>query len=102
MADIQQLMQLGQQLQGRLQQIDTDLADRIISADSGGGMVRVSVDGTGRLRSLDIEPGVFQEGDGSFLAELILSAVSEAQRRADEERQSALKKTSNMPFPFAL
>ncbi len=102
MADIQQLMQLGQQLQGRLQQMDTDLAERIISADAGGGMVRVSVDGRGHLRELDIEPGVFQQGDASFLADLVLSAVAEAQRRAEEERQAALKRTSGVPFPFSL
>ena len=102
MADLQQLMQLGQQLQGRLQQLDTDLADRSIDASAGGGMVRVTVDGRGFLRSLDIEPGVFEERDAGFLAELVLSAISEAQRRSDAERQAAMQGVQNAAPPLSL
>jgi len=102
MADLQQIMQLGQQLQGRLQQLDTDLADRSIDASAGAGMVRVTVDGRGFLRSLDIEPGVFQDHDADFLAELIVSAISEAQRRADDERQAAMQSVQTSAPPLTL
>lgn len=102
MADLQQIMQLGQQLQGRLQQLDTDLADRSIDASAGAGMVRVTVDGRGFLRSLDIEPGVFADHDADFLAELILSAISEAQRRADDERQAAMQSVQTSAPPLTL
>jgi DNA-binding YbaB/EbfC family protein len=99
MADLQQIMQLGQQLQGRLQQLETDLADRAIDAAAGGGMVRVTVDGRGALRSLNIDPAVFDDHDADFLAELILSAISEAQRRAMDERQSAMQQLQPSSFP---
>jgi DNA-binding YbaB/EbfC family protein len=102
MADLQQIMQLGQQLQGRLQQLDTDLADRSIEAAAGGGMVKVTVDGRGFLRRLDIEPGVFADHDADFLAELILSAISEAQRRANDERQAAMQKVQTSAPPLTL
>jgi hypothetical protein len=100
MADLQQIMQLGQQLQGRLQQLETDLADRSIDATAGGGMVRVTVDGRGALRSLDVDPAVFDDHDADFLAELILSAVSEAQRRATDERQAAMQQLQPASFPM--
>jgi DNA-binding protein YbaB len=44
MADLQQLFQLGQQMQGRLQQLQTELASRTIETSSGGGMVKVTGD----------------------------------------------------------
>ena len=102
MADLQQIMQLGQQLQGRLQELETDLADRAIDAAVAGGMVRVTVDGRGALRSLDIDPAAFEDRDAGFLAELILSAVGEAQRRAAEERQAAMQRLqpSSLPLPL--
>ena len=49
MADLQQLFQLGQQVQGRLQQLQSELAGRTIETSAGGGMVRVTADGRGTV-----------------------------------------------------
>jgi hypothetical protein len=59
MADLQQLFQLGQQVQGRLQQLQSELANRTIETTAGGGMVRVTADGRGTVRGL-IDPAVFE------------------------------------------
>ena len=59
MADIQQLFQLSQQMQGRLQQLQADLADRVVEASAGGGMVKVRADGRGLDQALrDAEAGL--------------------------------------------
>jgi DNA-binding protein YbaB len=49
MTNIQQLMQMGQQLQARMAQLQEELSAREISASSGGGMVTATVDGKGTL-----------------------------------------------------
>ena len=72
MADLQQLFQLGQQMQGRLQQLQTELAGRTIETTAGGGMVRVTADGRGTVRAVMIDPAVFQEHDAEFLGDLVL------------------------------
>ena len=59
MADFQQLFQLGQQMQGRLQQLQTELAKRTIETSSGGGMVRVTADGQGTVRAVRIDPAIW-------------------------------------------
>ena len=100
MADLQQLFQLGQQVQGRLQQLQTELAGRTIETSAGGGMVRVTADGRGTVRSVVIDPAVFQDHDAEFLSELVLAAVAEAQRRAAELMQSEMRKVSPVPLPF--
>lgn len=84
MADLQQLFQLGQQVQGRLHQLQTELADRMVEAQAGAGLVRVRVDGRGAVRNLEIDPAAFEGRDAELLADLVLSAVAEAQRRAAE------------------
>jgi len=99
MADLQQLFQLSQQVQGRLQQLQTELAGRIIEGSAGGGLVRVTVDGRGTVRGVSIDPAVFAEHDADFLGDLVLSAIAEAQRRAAEVLQAEMRKVQPFPFP---
>jgi nucleoid-associated protein EbfC len=99
MADLQQLFQLGQQMQGRLQQLQSELADRSIEASAGAGLVRVRVDGRGMLRSLSIDPQAFEGRDPELLADLILGAVAEAQRRAADLVQAEMRKLTPTSLP---
>jgi hypothetical protein len=102
MADWQQLMQLSQQMQGRLQQLQHDLAEKTYDAQAGGGLVRVTVDGKGAVRSLQIDSEAFQGRDAELLADLILSAVAEGQRRAAEALQQEMRRLSPLPINLPL
>ncbi|MEZ4589378.1 MAG: YbaB/EbfC family nucleoid-associated protein [Gemmatimonadales bacterium] len=102
MADLSQFLQLGQQMQGRLQQLQADLAGRSVEAAAGGGLVRVKTDGRGLVRELVIDPEAFEGRDPELLADLILSAIAEAQRRAGEAAQAEARKVPGMPFPLGL
>ncbi|HET7599190.1 MAG TPA: YbaB/EbfC family nucleoid-associated protein [Gemmatimonadales bacterium] len=99
MADLQQLFQLSQQVQGRLQQLQTELAGRTIETSAGGGLVRVTADGRGTVSGVHIDPAVFNDHDAEFLADLVLSAVAEAQRRAADLLQAEMRKVQPFPFP---
>lgn len=100
MADLQQLFQLGQQVQGRLQQLQLELAGRTIEASAGAGLVRVAVDGRGMVRSVHIAPEAFEGRDAELLADLVVAAVAEAQRRAAALAQDEMKKVQPPPgFP---
>ncbi|HLS46962.1 MAG TPA: YbaB/EbfC family nucleoid-associated protein [Gemmatimonadales bacterium] len=99
MADIQQLFQLGQQMQGRLQQIQSDLADRVIETSAGGGLVQVRADGRGTIRAVTIDPAAFESRDAELLSDLVLSAVAEAQRRVAELVQAEMRKVQPPAWP---
>ena len=98
MADLNQLFQLSQQVQGRLQQLQAELADRLVEASSGGGLVRVKADGRGVVREVAIDPQAFERRDAELLSELVLTAVAEAQRRAAEAAQAEMRKVQGVPF----
>jgi DNA-binding YbaB/EbfC family protein len=102
MADLQQLLQLGHPKQGRLLQLQSELANRTIETTAGGGMVKVTADGRGTVRAVSIDPAVFQDRDADFLSDLVLAAVAEAQRRAAEMLQAEMRKVPPLPFasPF--
>ncbi len=103
MADLSQLFQLGQQVQGRLTQMQTELAEQSVMGSAGGGMVKVSADGRGQVRSITIDPVALADGDVEMLEDLVLAAVGDAQRRAEELYRSELKKaTGGLPLPFQL
>ncbi len=101
MADLQHLFQLGQQVQGRLQQLQSELAERTVEVGAGAGMVRVKVDGRGMLRGLTIDPQAFEGRDPELLADLIVGAVAEAQRRAADLVQAEIRRLSPIPNPLS-
>jgi DNA-binding YbaB/EbfC family protein len=102
MADWQQLMQLSQQMQGRLQQLQHDLAEKTYDGQAGAGLVRVTVDGKGAVRSLQIDPEAFQGRDADLLADLVLSAIAEGQRRAADALQQEMRRVSPLPLNLPL
>src|SRR5688500_20357631 len=91
MSNFQQLFQLGQQVQARLTQLQSELGNRTVTCSSGGGMVKVTADGRGRLREIKIDRTVVDPDDIEMLEDLILAAVNEAHQRAQqlyEDRKS--------------
>lgn len=105
MADLSQLLQLGQQVQGRLSQMQTELAQRTVTGSAGGGMVQAVADGRGRIRSVRIDPSIAGDADLEMLEDMVLAAVSDAQRKAEELYKDELKKLTggiSLPFQFPL
>jgi nucleoid-associated protein EbfC len=101
MNNIQQILQMGQQVQARLSQLQSELGQKTVSCSSGGGMVTATADGRGRIRSLKIDPSVVSAGDVEMLEDLVLAAVNEAQNRANQVYEEEMRKLSGgLPFPL--
>lgn len=66
------------------------LAASQVEASAGGGAVHVTMDGERRLKSIVIDPAVFEDGDADALQELILAACNEAWDKAGSAKSSAL------------
>ena len=79
--NIQKMMQQAQQMQENLQK---QLKETTVEATAGGGMVTVVMNGVKEVQSLTIDPEVVSKEDVEMLQDLILAAISDAQRRADE------------------
>jgi DNA-binding YbaB/EbfC family protein len=102
MADFQQLFQLGQQMQGRLHELQTELAQHTVETTAGGGLVRVTADGRGTIRAITIDAAAFDGRDAELLSDLVLAAVAEAQRRVGELVQAEMRKVQGSPFAAPL
>lgn len=103
MTNFQQLFQLGQQVQARLTQLQTELGNRTVTSSSGGGMVTVTTDGKGKVREIRIDPSVVDPNDVEMLEDLVIAAVNEAQQRAEQVYEEEMKKVAGgFPLPFNL
>jgi DNA-binding YbaB/EbfC family protein len=103
MADFMKLMQQAQQMQGKLQQIQEELATRTVSASSGGGMVTVEADGKGQVTRIKIDPSIVDAREVEMLEDLIVVAVTEAQKKAADMAKDEMGKLAgglNLPFGF--
>jgi DNA-binding YbaB/EbfC family protein len=85
MSSMRQLMKQAQEMQQKLQR---ELAETVIEASVGGGMVTVKMNGHKQLIAVKIEKEAIDPEDPGILEDLILSAVNEAGRRLEETMQN--------------
>ena len=82
--NIQQMMKQAQQMQERMQK---EMAELKVEGNAGGGMVTVVMNGAKQVQSLKIDPEVVSKDDVEMLQDLIVAAINDAHRKADEEMQ---------------
>ena len=103
MADFMKILQQAQQMQGRLAEMEQELQGKTVSATAGGGMVTVDADGKGQVKRVKIDASVVNPAAVEMLEDLVLVAVTEAQKKAAElARQEMGKLTGGMGLPFQL
>jgi len=103
MADLMKILQQAQEMQGRFQKIQDELQRITVSGSAGGGMVTVEANGQGTIQRVKIDPSVVNAADVEMLEDLVLVAVTEAQKKAQAQAQQELGKlTGGMNLPFKL
>ncbi|OQX12842.1 MAG: YbaB/EbfC family nucleoid-associated protein [Desulfobulbaceae bacterium A2] len=85
--NIQDLFTQARDFQGKMERLQQELADKTVEAESGAGMVRVTVNGRGDVLRLHIEPQLIRPDEGTMLEELVMAAVNEGLRRSRELAQ---------------
>jgi nucleoid-associated protein EbfC len=94
------MMKQAQKLQARMVEMQAELGNRTVTAQSGGGMVEATVNGRQELLSLRIDPEVVVAEDVDMLQDLITAAVNEALNKAREMMSQEMSKlTGGMQIP---
>lgn len=88
--NIADMMKQAQAMQTRMQEVQDEVGQQTVEASAGGGMVAVTANGKGEILNVKIDPSLLKDGDVEMLEDLILAAVNEAHRRAEEMMKSAL------------
>lgn len=84
MPNVQQMMQQVQKIQKDMELAREELKNEVLEASAGGGMVTVRINGELELKEVKIDPSAVDPDDVEMLADMVLAAVNEALRMAQE------------------
>jgi DNA-binding YbaB/EbfC family protein len=94
------LVKQAQKMQAKMAKLQEELAERTVEATAGGGMVKVTANGSQQIVSIKIEPEVVDPDDLEMLEDMVLAAVNEALKQSQEMVSSEMQKiTGGMNIP---
>ena len=100
MKNIGDLMKQAQQLQSRFQEAQERVNQIEAEGQSGGGMVRVTINGKGLAKSVRIDPSLIDPKDAGMLEDLVVAAINDARTKVDALMADEMSKvTGGLPLP---
>ena len=101
--NMQKLMKQAQKMQSEMAKAQESLAEMTVEGESGGGMVKVVVNGCQQIVSVKINPEIVDPEDVEMLEDLVLAAVKEGVRLSQEMANETMQKiTGGMGLPNGL
>jgi len=98
--DIGNILQQARQMQEKLGKVQEELAGKTLTGESGGSMVRVTMNGRRQVLSVAIEPALLTASEKQMLEDLLVAAINDAMRKAEELSQREMSKlTGGMAIP---
>jgi DNA-binding YbaB/EbfC family protein len=91
MKDFGAMMRQAQGLQQKLEEAQARLAASTVEGQAGGGLVRLTLLGTGALHSVAVDPGLLTPDDAEMLSDLLVAAHAEAKKKLDAEQAQTMQ-----------
>jgi DNA-binding YbaB/EbfC family protein len=98
MKDLSSLMKQAQAMQQKLGDAQDKIAALVLEGTAGGGMVKVTLKGTGELVRVDIDESLMAPGEAEMVADLVVAAHADAKRQLDAQQAEVMKQAAG---PFA-
>jgi nucleoid-associated protein EbfC len=105
MKNLGNLMKQAQQMQAKMGEMQTMMADMEVSGASGAGMVSVVLNGKHELKKITLDKSVVDPTEIEVLEDLIIAAVNDARQKIDLRLQDEMSKMTgglNLPAGFKL
>jgi DNA-binding YbaB/EbfC family protein len=99
MFDMMKMMGKMKEVQTRIKQAQDNLVNVRASGESGGGMVKATVNGKRQLIALDIDPALIKSDDRLVLQDLIVAAVNKATEEADVLAKEEMRRSTEGLLP---
>ncbi len=101
MNNMKNLMKQAQKMQAEMAKVQAELGDKLVEATAGGGVVKVTATGHKEIQEIVIDPAAVDPEDVEMLQDLVLVAVNEALKKADElAAQEMGRFTGGLKMPF--
>lgn len=93
MPGVGKLLKQAQKMQRQIETLQSQLEAKEIEVTSGGGAVKVKVNGSGKFLSLALDPEFLKE-DAKLVSDTVLSAIQDAAKQAKEYNESEMQKVT--------
>lgn len=94
------MMKQAQELQGRVQQMQTELEAVECAGTSGAGLVTVTLNGKGEMKGLKVDASLLKPGEAEIMEDLIVAAHADAKAKLEALLQDKMKDvTGGLPLP---
>ncbi len=101
--DLMKMMKQAQEIQGRMQQMQEELGLLEVEGQSGGGLVKVKLNGKLEPRGLKIDPSLIKPEEAEILEDLIIAAFQDAKTKAEAAAQAKMQAiTGGLALPPGL
>ena len=100
---MKKMMKQAQQMQAKMEKMQEELKERTVEATSGGGVVKVVVNGKFQVLDLEIDPDAVDPDDVEMLEDLVLAAINEGMRDVQDminDEMGDLTGGMNLPGMF--
>lgn len=98
--DIKNLMKQAQEMQGKMQQMQEELATKEFEGNAGGGLVKFIATGNGEAKKIVIDESLLEKAEKDILEDLIIAAFNDAKKKVDSDSAELLKSsTGGMSLP---
>ena len=94
MPDFNEIMKQAQAMQEKLQAAQEKLAQTAVEGTAGGGMVSLTLQGAGELKSLTIDPSLLKSEEAEILTDLIVAAHADARRKLEATQAQAMREAA--------
>ena len=94
MKDLGSLMKQAQAMQQKLGEAQAKIAELSVEGTSGGGMVKVTLKGTGELARVDLDESLMAPGEGEVVADLVVAAHADAKRKLDAAQADMMREAA--------
>ena len=100
MKNFGQLMKQAQEMQSKIQDMQTRLAEIEVTGQSGAGLVSVTMNARNEVKRVAIDPSLFNAEDASVVEDLIVAAFSDAKGKAEGRAAEEMQKiTGGLNLP---
>ncbi|MGN6487218.1 MAG: YbaB/EbfC family nucleoid-associated protein [Devosia sp.] len=99
MKDIMGMMKAAQEMKGRMEELQSQIAEMTIEGRAGGGLVTVTLSGKGDMKGVKIDPSLITD-DISVVEDLIIAAHNDARGKVEYETNAKMQElTAGLPLP---
>ena len=105
LGDMAKMMQAAQQVQGKMAELQGQLAGIVVVGEAGAGLVKARATAKGEVTGLDIDPSILVASEKEVVEDLIIAAIRDAQAKAvarSQQEMAKLYQSMGLPADFKL